>query len=631
MGPSRRPPRGTWQKRVWIAIVAAAVAGVSGVFFLERRGPATCTHLGQLAGPGDAAGYNVVLVTLDTVRWDRLGAYGDADAETPVLDRLAAGGVRFQDAVTSVPLTLPSHATMLTGLYPPNHGVRDNGRYALTEEHTTLAEDLKARGYDTAAFIGCFVLDERFGLNQGFDLYDFRVTEDGHRPRMPDFNERRADAVTDAAVGWLRARHRSGSSPPFFIWVHYFDPHTPYQSPLGSLPRFAGRSYDAEIAFVDQEFRRLVDELRRLDLIRRTLLVVVADHGEALGEHEEPTHGMLVYECTMRVPFILYSPTLFREPRVVVDRVVCLADLRPTVEDLLGIEPPSACDGHSLLRDDAGPDRAIYIETEAPLHIAAWSPLYGLRSHAAKYILAPEPEYYDLGADRGEVRNLYRSDPPGARIMEERLARLMAGWGRERGPARAPSDEEIERLSALGYVHREGPTPAGSLTDPKTAMDVYNRALAAEALYAQGKVGEAARLARSVLDECAMCLQALRVLAFSYLKLGRADDAIALLRDSVERNPDAFLVRSLVQALIVDQRYAEAMRALDLYEGVDPTDGRVPLLRGDCLAREDRRSEALAAYAEAIRRDENRVGILARERIERLEGGQATHGEGGVE
>jgi arylsulfatase A-like enzyme len=558
---------------------------------------------------------NVLLVTLDTVRADRLGCYGCGQAGTPVCDALAENGVLFEDAVASVPLTLPSHATILTGLSPLAHGVRENGKHRLAVAHTTLAEVLGSHGYDTAAFLGCFVLDQRFGLDQGFDLYDFEVTPEGNRPGMPDYNERPADAVTDAAISWLEAREASDPAAPFFAWVHYFDPHLPYRSPLGRAPRFAGRPYDAEIAFADQELGRLLDRVDEMGLSETTLVVLVGDHGEALGEHGEPTHGMLLYEGTMRVPFIVSCGAIFDGPHRVGDRVVGLVDVRPTIEDLLGLAPGSPQDGASLVGGAPDPDRAVYIETMTPLSLAGWSPLHGLRTHELKYILAPVPECYDLAADPVEAVNLYPSDPPGLERLERKLASMMAETGAGPSETRSLSDEEIERLGALGYVQAPLPEERGALADPKAMMGVYNDALRSEELYSIGRYQDAGALAAKVLDQCELCTQAVRVLAFSHLRLGRPGDAIDLLRRSVERRPDVFLVRSLAQALIIDGRYDEAEEALDLYSALAPDDGRVPLLRGDVLARRGLPREAIAEYERAIELDENRVGIRAREQI----------------
>ena len=608
-----------------VSVAAIVLVVITAIWLMNRVWPSAeradrpaAARLEDLVETGDARGFNVLLVTLDTVRADRLGCYGHESAETPTLDSLVERGVRFDDAVTSVPLTLPSHATILTGLSPLSHGVRDNGRYKLAEEHVTLTEVLSSHGYDTVAFVGCFVLDARFGLDQGFDVYDFEVSVDGYRPEMPDYNERSATDVTDAAVRWLDERAGAGSDAPFFAWVHYFDPHQPYQSPLQRLPRFAVRPYDAEIAYVDAELGRLLDKLDDLGARDRTVIVVAGDHGEALGEHGEPTHGMLIYESTMRVPLIVSCTSLFDGAYHVADRVVGLTDVRPTVEDLLGVSGSPPVDGQSLLRPGADDDRAIYVETEMPLSLAGWSPLRGLRTHTHKYILAPQRELYDLKKDPAESHNIYAAADPVVGSLESRLSELMNQIGPGSGSDRALTDEEMERLGSLGYVQSGAVRAEGPLPDPKTMMSVYGDAVRSEHLYGQGMYAEAAALARGVLDQSDMHIQALRVLAFSYVKLGRAEEAVGLLRESVDRNPGAFLVRSLTQVLILEKRYADALDALEVYASVDPLDGRVPLLRGDVYARQGLNDRAIIQYEEAIRLDEHRVGIQARKRIARL-------------
>jgi choline-sulfatase len=589
------------------------------------------------ARSGVAAGWNVLLITLDTTRRDRIGCYGYAQAQTPAIDALAARGLRFEDAVTSVPVTLPSHATMLTGLYPPRHGVRDNGRQTLAPAHETLAEALSSRGYETAAFVGAFVLDRRFGLDQGFDVYDFSVSASGFRPRMPDFNERAASDVTDAALRWLGGRGSGGrTGAPFFAWVHYFDPHQPYESPLGREARFAGRGYDAEIAFADAQIERLVGELERQGVRARTLVIVTADHGEALGEHEEATHGLFVYEGTMRVPLIISNPALFDRAYVVSDRVAGLVDLRATIEDLLGCSSGAPSDGRSLLGPTPDAARPIYIETLSSHYLAGWSPLYGLRTRSAKYILAPEPEYYDLRADPGEASNLFAAGGAPVESLRSELAETLAGWaaagagGGDAGSERALTDEEIERLEALGYMQgahgAAGGQGAGgsdhpaafdpTLPDPKRMVGIFNKAEEAEHLYEQGKFAESERVAREVVDACPSCVSALRVLAFSLLRQDRAGDAIELLQRSAQRIADTFLFRSLAQVLIIDGRCDEAETALAAYEALDPGDGRVALLRGDCLASRRQWADAIAQYEIAARVDPNRTGLSARDRIE---------------
>ncbi|MBN2564139.1 MAG: tetratricopeptide repeat protein [Candidatus Eisenbacteria bacterium] len=607
LSPARRVPQ------------SASISSTGGTHPASRADDATEASLGDLVQEGEATGFNVLLVTLDTTRADRLGCYGYAAAETPTLDALAGRGIRFDDAVSSAPLTMPSHATILTGLSPLSHGVHDNGTYRLGDAHVTLAEVLSARGYDTAAFVGCFVVDARFGLNQGFDLYDFDVPLDGYRPMMPDYNERSAARVTDAAIRWFRERATTGAEAPFFVWVHYFDPHLPYRSPMQRLIRFASRPYDAEIAYVDLELGRLLAALGDLGARDRTLIVVAGDHGEAFGEHEEPTHGMLIYESTVRVPLIISNETLFYGPGRESGRVAGLVDIMPTVEGLLGIDETRSLDGESLLRREAEEDRAIYVETELPLSLAGWSSLRGLRTHTHKYILAPQEELYDLTRDPGEVENVFADARSLAQALKSRLLEMLDRNGPGHGSSRELTDDERERLGSLGYVQSHGQPGSGKLPDPKTMMPVYNDALRSEELYGRGEYASAADLAQSVLDRSDMLPQALRVLAFCNVKLGRADEAVRILRESTERDPDAFLIRSLAQVLIIEGRYADALETLELCASVAPDDGRVPLLRGDVYANQGRNDRAISEYEEAIRIDENRVGIQARQKIANLE------------
>jgi len=599
-----------------VLLIAAMAGWICWVTLVQQT-----TALSDVVAPGAAADFNVLIVTLDTVRQDRLGCYGYAQAVTPTCDRLAREGVVFDDAVTSVPVTLPSHATLFTGLYPLHHGVRDNGTSRLADDHVTMPETFKARGYDTAAFVGCFVVDARFGLDQGFDVYDFQVSPEGHRPKKLEFNERSAREVTDAAIGWLRQRQDERATAPFFMWVHYFDAHLPYTSPLMSEARFAGRGYDAEIAFVDQNLGRLRAELERLGLWQRTLVTVTADHGESLGEHKEPTHGMLLYESSVRVPLILCCPALFEGPVRISDQVTGLVDVRPTLHDVLGLPPAERCDGTSLLRTRSDASRAIYLETLTPLRLAGWSPLYALRTHDVKYILAPTREYYDLRADPQESDNLIAANPQLLSELTQHLQQMEVDAAEAHSARRPVAYDEVQRLAALGYVQSPVPRSEGPRADPKVMMDVFLKALACEDLYLRAEYEQASSTAQEVLKQCPQCIQALRVLAFSYIRLGQPREAVALLRSAVRDRPDVFLVRSLAQALIISGELDQAWETLDLYETIDPSDGQIALLRGDILVRQQRLPEALASYEEAIHQDENQVGIIAKERIERLSRG----------
>jgi len=408
---------------------------------------------------------NVLLITLDTTRADRLGCYGYARGETPSLDRLAAEGVRFAQAFTPVPLTLPAHATMLTGLLPPEHGLRDNdGR--MDAGIPILSEALRTRGYRTAAFLASTVLDARYGLDRGFEVYSEA------RPPEKDIT---ADDVCSRALAWLADQ----ANAPFFCWVHFYDPHDPYVPPEPYRSRHP--PYDGEIAFMDREIGRLLDFLERRNLERRTLVIACGDHGEALGQHDELTHGLFLYGETMRVPLILRLSGGI--PKGVSNRMVPLSDIPATVADVLRWRE-HAFGGRSLLAPDRT-DVRCYGETLYSFNLHRWTPLYSLTTRRWKYIEAPEPELYDRIADARETSNVLQANPVIAADLRRELERRRNAM---RGPAahRVSIDRATrERLRSLGYGGSAPvATPSGcsmtDLRDPKTVTAVhraYDRAV----------------------------------------------------------------------------------------------------------------------------------------------------------
>ena len=413
--------------------------------------------------------WNVLLVTFDTTRADHIGAYGHAGASTPTVDALAAEGVLFSNAVSAVPITLPSHATILTGRYPMAHGVRDNGIFVLADEELTLAEILAAEGYDTAAAIGGFPLVERFGTGQGFDLYDDRLAtsndpllggRDGGRGGAGFFfEERRAARVNEAVLPWLAAR----GSAPFFLWVHYYDPHRPFDPPPPYDELFAFAPYDGEIAYADESLGNLLDALRSHGRLDRTLVVVTADHGEGLGEHREETHSYLVYNTTQHVPLVVRPPGGSPGGGKTVDERVGSVDVLPTILDLLGVAIPAGVQGRSLafhFGDLPGVEprrgssvKPHYAETLSPRLTNRWGELRALFDQEWKYIHGPRRELYDLAADPRERDNLVASRPEVAARMEEGLASFLDS--RSEGATRAVAEVDPEvrwRLMALGYL-----------------------------------------------------------------------------------------------------------------------------------------------------------------------------------
>ena len=445
-------------------------------------------------GGGAAPSPNLLLVTLDTVRADRLGSYGYGAAETPWLDRLARDGVRFAQASATVPLTLPSHSSILSGLLPPHHGLRNNGLGTFPDGPATLATLLGGEGYRTGAFIGAFVLDHRFGLARGFEVYDDEIPRDPGGGTVLEA-ERPGREVVDRALAWLGAD--TSASRPFFLWVHLYDAHAPYTPPSPFRERHAGEPYDGEIAAVDEQVGRLLQELERRGLAGRTVVAVAGDHGEGLGEHGEPTHGLLLYESTLRVPLLLRAPGV--EAGRVVRTPVSLADVAPTLAGLLGRKFPQepAIDGRDLSAaiedEDEPPPADLYAETQYPA-IFGWSPLASLRRRDLKYIASPAPELYDLAHDPGEASNLAgRTEGGTLRGFAGRLAGIEAGA--IEAPRSGGDAETRARLASLGYasarpasVRRAGDPAA---PDPKAMVGLFERFERAHAQIRGGKAAEA--------------------------------------------------------------------------------------------------------------------------------------------
>jgi choline-sulfatase len=494
--------------------------------------------IASLSAPfGALAGYNVVLVTLDTTRPDRIGLYGNSDIETPTLDRLAADGIVFSNAVATSSTTLPTHASILTGLYPWRHGARTNALNRLPQDRTTLAELLARGGYDTAAFISSFVLDERFGLAQGFSHYD----DDTGLPTSETHDaERRGDQTTERAISWL-AKTRSR---PFFAWVHYHDPHANYQAPRPFSER-NDHAYDAEIAFVDSQLGRLVEAVEAAGG-SKTLLVVVADHGEALGERGEWTHGFLVQEATIRIPMILHAPEGLGGGYHVGTRV-SQVDLFPTIAALLGVDSPPNLDGVDLARPpDSG--RMIYAEAVYGQANYGWAPLAAVYRGRFKYVEGPHPELFDLDQDPLENRNLVADLSAEAGELRRHVAALRKSWGGVPASSLVALDEEdIARLEALGYAvpTGDGNSVVENGPDPNEMIPIMARLLNLVALAEEdAKLSALGRLlahatGRTVLSERGKLIAELEklsdehpdfsptwhYLAFYYASEARIDDA----------------------------------------------------------------------------------------------------------
>lgn len=570
---------------VGLAIAAGAV--YVAILLTTQSG----TNVPEALRPGAADGYNVLVITLEAIRADRLGCYGYPHAETPVLDDLASEGLRFHDAVSPVPMTAPALASIFTGLDPDHHGVRADVEFRLPDSHATLAEVLEQHGYETAAFVSTFALDARFGLNQGFALYN-SATKLKTDSTFVQFNSRTATEVTEEALTWLRERNADRS---FFVWVHYSDAHEPYNPPDPFAERFSGAPYNGEIAYVDFQIGRLLRRLDRSGVRDRTLILVVGNYGEGLGEHDERTHSLLIYDATQRVPLILACQGLFRTAHVVDDVVVSITDVLPTVLALLGIAETEPTDGISLLLAHNGRDRAVYMETLQPLFEHGWSPLYGLRRHTDKFILAPRPEYYDLRTDPQELHNLYAvsRDPAKARLADLK-------------------SELEKRIAEDRYAER---VASGKL-DPKAMMPTWEIIVAGHAMLDTGDVQGALTKAEAARALSPDDRSVLRLVGQCHAQMGAFAEASEAFRAFIDIKPSADICVLLAQVTMAQGNYAEAESLLEQAAELDPKHGGVYIGRGDLHMMQGRYQEALADFEKAERVDPYRATGMARGRLD---------------
>jgi arylsulfatase A-like enzyme/Flp pilus assembly protein TadD len=528
-GPARAPraSRGPAAAAAAGSIVAAAILW----FFLARRGE-------PQADLGPIAGQNVLLVTIDTLRADALGSYGGR-AATPALDRLAADGVRFDYAHAHAVLTLPSHTSILTGTYPYQHGVRDNSGYRVAPDARTAATLLKSAGYATGAFVAAFPLHSRFGLNRGFDVYDDRFGE----TRAPtDFvmPERPATAVVPLARDWIAAREGAGQR--WFAWVHVFEPHAPYRPPPPFDAQYA-RPYDGEVAATDAALAPLLDDARTAK--RPVVVVVTGDHGEALGDHGEQTHGLFAYESTLRIPLILAevggaggadrASTRRRRAGEVSSVPARHVDILPTLLDAVGQPIPSDLPGRTLLpageRRSAAP-RTSYFEAMSAVLNRGWAPLTGVLAGRDKYIDLPIPERYDLAADAAEATNLSRQSPERDRTLAAGLRSFNATLP---GMRRTEAPEAAARLQALGYVSGDAPIKERytEADDPKNLLVLDQAIHRGVELYMSRRYDDAIQNYRDIVARRPDMAIAYRHLAFVEWETGRTGPAIATLQQAM--------------------------------------------------------------------------------------------------
>jgi choline-sulfatase len=576
-----------------------------------------------------AAPLNVLLITIDTLRADRIGAYGYKAAATPTLDRLAARGARFSDAIAHVPLTYPSHVALLTGRYPWTIGIKINGTPTMDSGVVTIAEEFAAQGFRTAAFVGSAILDGGLGLDQGFEVYDddFAPPRGDDRVSMSDL-QRPAAAVVTPAIMWIASQ-----SARWFAWVHLYDPHLPYAAPGEFAKKSPGRPYDAEISYADAAVGRLLTSVDR----ERTAIVVTSDHGESLGEHGESDHGFFIYDATLKVPLIIAGGGI--PPRTIAEQVR-LIDVAPTLLALAGINAArSEGSGVSLvplLNGETRRDPPVSLaESWYPRLHFGWSELRGARVGEFMYIAAPKPELYDLRADAAQRVNVIdRRGPVAARLATE----LTAAPRVVETATRSPDPETVRRLQALGYVGSFAPVTSGIGADPKDHVadyqryrDLLNRALGS---LERGRPAAAVPLLQQLVKLNVRAFEAHQYLGTAYAAADKHDAALGEFEVAVQLNPEGSTARLEMAKLL--HRKGDTQRAIAEVQTVlarEPRSFYAWYTLGVINQQARRPLDAFRAFSEATRlnpRDPRAVAnmadaalqsgqtVVAREQFERM-------------
>jgi len=589
---------------------AVAVAGLALAVLAGSR----CSSVrDRLAGRGGRP-FNLLLISIDTLRADHLGSYGYVPARTPNLDGLAARGLRFTQATTVVPLTLPAHASLMTGTFPGFNGVRDNGGFYLPDDQVTLAETLRGHGYRTGGFVGSFVLDSRWGIGQGFDRYfdDFDLSK--YEGIGMDVVQRRGDEVVGEALKWLGEEKEK----PFFAWVHLYDPHTPYEAPEAfrvGYPATPTGAYDAEIAWTDSLVGRLLERLAGDGRLERTLVVAVGDHGESLGEHGEQTHGFFIYDATVRIPLIVAGPGV--PPRAVSDQVR-IVDVMPTVLELLGVGASPTVQGRSLVALGRGEHLGLLAlsETWYPRYHYGWSELRAARDGRYKFIEAPRRELYDVRADPGETMDVSGRDPAQTDAFQEALSREMrrvSSTSAARGPQRIDPEAE-ERLQALGYVGASlsprtlEDRPRG---DPKDKIGLYGLLHAAAQASVEGRLDDAVGMARQALAEDPDIVEGHTLLGNFHAKAKRYEEAVRAYQRALRLDPDhQGAVFSLALAYKNMGRLGEAETGFERARSLDAHNTRALWQLADIWMQQGRFEKAEEALRAGLAQKADRSSFL---------------------
>lgn len=600
----------TAARRAWVLLLAAVVS-------CQR--PAA--HAPQALKP-----LNVVVITIDTLRPDHLGCYGYNLIETPTLDAIAQSGALFENAVSQTPLTPPSHASIFTGLNPPSHKVRDTGGFVLPANTPTLARHLEEQGWDTAAFVSSMVLKKHSGFDQGFAVYDDEMPRPGNSDQFLEDAVRRAGDTVDRAIHWLDGR---GAGKPFFLWVHLYDPHVPYNLSPPFSERYKDRPYDGEIAYADAELARLMECLRRKSPPGKMLIAVLSDHGESLGEHGEYTHGVFLYDSTLRIAFLLSGPGVPAGLRVKAQ--ARSIDVLPTILDLLG-GSATGVEGTSLVPLFSGKSVATdvsYAETLYPKINLGWAELRGVRTPRWKYIRAPKPELYDLVQDPRETQNIAGSHADEVRKLDALLTGASRAGGQETVQTTAMDQRTVAQLKSLGYL--AGTSRSYSLSgqgaDPKDRLPVLKLMEDAELRSS----GFSPRRRIQALQE-AVRLDPTNPVLYHLLgpmleKEGRYDEAMSLYRAALSHGIiDGRLHSRIADLLVRDGHKAEAIPEYEISARINPGDTASQVNLATAYMESGRAADAERVFKAVISIDpanaaaQNGLGVLA---VQRQDGNAA--------
>lgn len=574
------------------------VVALAAVYFLALQR----SEFARLKGKRE---FNYILVTVDTLRADRIGCYGYSRIETPYMDLFAARGIKFERCIAPTPLTLPSHTSLLTGTFPTFHGVRDNGGFLVPQEITTLAELFKQEGYQTAGFVAAYVLDSKWGISQGFDYYFDQFDLSRYKTISLGQVQRRGDEVIDQVLAWLED-HKAGR---FFTWVHLYDPHTPYEPPSPYKEQYPNRPYVGEIAYTDSQLGRLWEYLEENALLQNTIFIFTSDHGESLGEHEESTHGFFIYQEGIHVPLIVVTPfeKLWGLTR---SAVVSLVDVMPSMLEMAGIAFPPQIQAKSLVplffKEDNSGHRFAYSETYYPRFHYGWSELKGIVDGRFKLIIAPAPELYDLEKDPDEKDNLALTQTQELKRMESLAEKFLAEASKNAFELdyRKMDEETRQKLAALGYIgsFADASSLKGKkLASPKDKIGVFNRLSEARELGLEGKFDLAESRIKEIIAEDPDVIDAYFTLGNLYFKQGKFEKAQESFFEVLDRKPDdAFTVINIASSYIMLENLEEAEKFILSFLPSLLPDSQIYLILGNIYTAQKKYEEAIQSYEKCL-------------------------------